>query len=464
MASSATRTNGQRPAARPSGRPRPTNMAPGTRPDPIRPSRITEADKTATKSISALHRALAIARRIGDGQVLCPDCNEWAQVEKKFKMFEDGGWKHFGSSGCHGDAIKVLQAEPLNLNFVDAVCALVGKPTRAKVDMPTGDLPPLNVATFRAKVDPEVYNGILIYGRKALDGAGVKAAQEFYGQWHIDAQAVADAGAVYITDPKHFSEAILARFGRERLIACGLFKENDQGEAYCLVSKKWPVVEPHRHPATGDVLNIQFRASNEQYAQYLRHKAGELSYDGNQKFINLRGIPPKAQIGVGLEEIDKLPPGQTVYIVEGFKDKLAARTTGAYAYGVPGVDFRPDPKICALLARHNVVVSLDGDGAGAKGIHGAVELTGPDGNPVLTGEGKPLRAANHPDHIPAGCTVSKVVSKGLLEYLREHGVTASYYQIPGGMDVTDRVIAKHAQAGCGCAACVSMRTRLAATA
>ena len=456
MASTAPTTGRGRAAARPSGRPRPT---PTPTDQAARPSRITEADKQATKSADALQLALAYSNRIGDGQVQCPGCNEWAVLEKKFKIFPDGGYKHYGSSGCHGDAITVLTADPLRLNFIDAVCLLVGKPTRAKVDRPRGDLPTLTVSSFKATVDVEVYNGVLAYGRRAFDGAGVKAAQEFYAQWHIDPEVVARSGAVYITDPKHFAAQILDRFGRDRLVACGLFKENDKGEAYSLVSRKWPLVEPHRHPGTGDVLNMQFRASNEQYAKYLAHKAGELPYDGNQKFINLRGIPDNAYIGAGLDEIEKLPPGSTVYIVEGFKDRLASETTGAHSYGVPGVDFRPPKKICDLLARHRVIVTFDGDDAGAKGMFGTVEVSDESGETVVGKDGKPLRLPNH--NVPPHLTVTKQTSVGMLEYLQNNGVLdISYYLLTDGMDVTDRLVAKHAKDGCACTACTAMRTRL----
>lgn len=76
-----------------------------------------------------------------------------------------------------------------------------------------------------------------------------------------------------------------------------------------------------------------------------------------------------------------------MYIVEGFKDRLAGETTGSHAYGIPGVDFRPGEKICQLLARHHVVVALDGDGGVPRAIFGTVELDQADER------GRPLRLA-----------------------------------------------------------------------
>jgi len=341
-----------------------------------------------------------------------------SSTKAKFKIHEaDGGWNHFGSDGCHGDAVKVLQL--FGVPTGDAVKVLLGRPTREPIEIPT-DLDALTAAMVgvKTKIDIPVFNGVLVYGRKT---GGVEAACEFYGTWHISPEAVIESGAVLIKNPDHFAKAILAKFGEERLLACGLFVRTARGELYSLISTKFPVVEPHRHPVTGDVLTMQFRSSHAQYRKYLAHKAGLRDYKGSEKFISIKGAPTTAQIGTGLPRIETLPAGTTVYIAEGFKDQLAARTMGLEAYGLPGAHGRPPVKICALLARHDVRTAFDGDEAGDKG------------------------------------TVK------LSDYLAEHGVTSSPMVLPAGLDITDVLVGGFAYGSrnhgspCACTTCATFR-------
>lgn len=403
----------------------------------------------ATRNEHAARQALAIAGLISEEAIVCPKCKRPAP-RGKFKIHEDGGWKHFSSLGCYGDAVGVLTA--VDVPFGDAVRVLNGLPTRTEIAIPddVADLAQQFVG-IRSVVNPEIFNGVLAYGRKT---GGLEAAQEFYGQWHISAQAVADWGAVYITDPQHFREAILKRFGLEALLACGLFVETKRGP-YCLISAAHPVVEPHRHPATGDVLYMQLRASNAQHLLYLEHKRDpkKFPYKGRERFISLKGAPREAQIGAGLHLIEQLPVGSTVHIVEGFKDGLAIATLGGAAYAVPGVDFRPSEKICQLLARHRVLVAFDGDGPGIDGRDGKV-VCDDAGNPLLNADGTVQRKG------------------GLVQFLREAGVDAHPEPIgPGdgsGLDVTDYLVSGfasgHLNGGvpCSCSECELIRNKLAA--
>lgn len=396
-----------------------------------------EARLAATRTDAMTRAALVIAKLVVDDVVICPACRKPAP-KGKFKIHADGGWKHFGALGCHGDAVSVLQA--IGVPTGDAVRALNGLPTRTEIEVPE-DLASAAAAFVgvQSKVDIDVFNGVLWYGRRT---GGVQAAQEFYGTWHISPDAVEESGAVYITDPRHFAGAILERFGAERLIACGLFIPTERGP-YSLISKAFPLVEPHQHPRSGDVLYMQLRGSHAQHAKYLRHKADpeNVPYKGHEKFISLRGVPRAAQIGCGLPAIEQLPVGSNVHIVEGFKDRLAAGTLGLNAYGIPGVDFRPPEKICSLLARHTVFVTLDGDAAGRRGRDG-VEVRDEDGKVVRHTE-------------------------GLLGYLRRHGVDARPQTIGRAdleLDVTDFVVAGHASGKlnggtpCPCATCTTMRS------
>jgi len=375
------------------------------------------ADMAATHNPAATQLAMAIAGLVGEGWVMCPSCREL--TNGRFTIREDGSWWHFLNKEAHhhGDAVNILQL--FGVPTGDAVNVLLGRPTREPIEIPA-DASALTAALIgvKTKIDIPVFNGVLTYGRKT---GGVEAACEFYGTWHISPEAVIESGAVLIKNPDHFAKAILAKFGEERLLACGLFVRTARGELYSLISTKFPVVEPHRHPVTGDVLTMQFRSSHAQYRKYLAHKAGLRDYKGSEKFISIKGAPTTAQIGTGLPRIETLPAGTTVYIAEGFKDQLAARTMGQEAYGLPGAHGRPPAKICALLARHDVRTAFDGDEAGDKG------------------------------------TVK------LSDYLAEHGVTSSPMVLPAGLDITDVLVGGFAYGSrnhgspCACTTCATFR-------
>jgi hypothetical protein len=94
--------------------------------------------------------------------------------------------------------------------------------------------------------------------------------------------------------------------------------------------------------------------------------AGE-KVDYVPKFMSLKGGGVESLVGCGLERLANLPDGQSVYNVEGFKDRLAARTMGLEAYGLPGTGAMPSSKSARVLRRHSNVLSMDGDEAGQKG-------------------------------------------------------------------------------------------------
>lgn len=400
-----------------------------------RPSPQWEAATIAARTPESTWRALATAGLVTDAGVVCPTCGKGPLPSSKFKVQPSGQFKHFSSTGCHGDAAGILMAH-LGVNYSDAVRVLNGKPTRGSdVNVTVAEIDIATVTNFTgvtSKIDPEVFDGVLVYGRKT---GGVAAAQEFYGTWHISPQVVEASGAVMITDPAHFEKAILERFGLTRLLECGLFVLDRNQRPRSLVGERFPVVEPHRHPASGQVLYMQFRASHAQYQNYLAHKRGEREYGGSEKLISLKGAPSNAQIGTGLHLIHQLPEGSTVHIVEGFKDQLANNTAGLHAYGLPGTGVRPPEKILPLLARHKVVVAFDGDEAGQLAMNG-----GPTGED----EDAPRK-------------------EGLVDFLRRHGVDATAQVLPHGWDSTDLLVAHHASGRmtgtpCSCSTCTQFRT------
>lgn len=400
---------------------------------PTRLPRVTDEEKAACRTENALVRALAILGLISvDGSaVQCPECGLTCTL-KEFSIKPDGGYKHYkkGCWGGGGSGITLLMAAPLSLSFPDAVRALVGKPTSVPVVVPD-QLPQLNVKAFKAVIDHEIFGAILTYGRRYNGGECVIRAQEFYGQWHISPEVVAASGAVYITNPEHLADMLVAKFGLDRLLACGVFTMNRNDEPMCLIGRKWPVIEPARD-ASGKVINLQFRASDAQYAKYLAHKRGELPYEGNQKFLNVRGIDPGA---VGLDVVAALPAGEQVFIVEGFKDRLAGLTFGGNYVAFPGTGYRPSAAEMEVLSQYRLVLMFDGDEAGQSAVNG-VETVEADG------------------------TV-KVVKPGMKHWLQAKGAREVFvHPLSDDMDITDKLVARHTQAGCTCKACAQMRNRL----
>lgn len=133
-------------------------------------------------------------------------------------------------------------------------------------------------------------------------------------------------------------------------------------------------------------------------------------------FLSLRGATPQSLVGCGLRRLSELPEGSIVYVVEGFKDLLAARTMGAEAYAIPGTGVMPQEHVCKLLRKHILVISLDGDAAGAAG------------------------------------------TKMIMEHFASMGIDSSIKpNIREGMDVADILIERKALEGCTCDTCTRWR-------
>lgn len=362
------------------------------------------------------------------GTPSCPVCKEEAG-HGKFKVFPDGGTKHH-SRGCStkaGGAVDILLDNVANLKFTDAVAALTG------VELsPAGKLL-LNIAAvtnlpsapivFKAKLDVEVYNAM-----RTSRWSSAKAAAEYYAQWHILPEAAIEAGAVLITEPVLLQNALIERFGIERLIACGVASPPDDSsnsrKPYFVINDRYPVIEPHITPGYHTV-GMQFRPVGATKAAVEAHKLWKKAYalDPDTKiakaayttpFYSLRGAGSESLLGCGLYRIGKLTEPSQIWVVEGFKDLLAARSMGFEAYAVPGVGSRIPARVMQLFreAGHTLVVCLDGDEAGERG---RAAITA-----ALTAEG-----------------VSCVAHPGL----------------PGGMDVTDVLVSTWAESGCVCKTC-----------
>lgn len=368
----------------------------------------------AVRTGEALQKALTTAGLVNDDGtiIVCPQCGKPAPVGKKFKLFPDGGYKHFSAGGCYGDAISVLRAR-FECSFGDAVRYLSGQSTR--FNFPPASTVNISVDTFTATCDTEVYTGMYHYGyHTRIKGDVYAQARDTLR--HIDPASTTAFGVFGAPDPDQMSTDMIARFGIERLLKAGVFILDRNGEPRLLMNVNYDIAEPHHHP-DGRILFLQFRASLRQRARIAAHEAGNGKYPGG-KFLSIRGAHPDTQVGIGLHLIAAAPAQSRVVIVEGGTDARAGHTMGALTFGIPGVDHRPGALALETLKPHKVEVALDGDAAGA--AH----------------------------------------TQALAQYLRDNGVNdVSVRTMPDGHDVNDILIKRHVDAGCLCTTCAAYRQR-----
>jgi len=417
--------------------PRPTKA---TKPvQPAKPARYSEED--IKKADGEILRAFALLGLVSkEGTLVCPVCGTSKRKKVEVKTSTSSG-KHYWT--CHkcpeswgGSAIDLLK-EHGGRTFVQAIEELLGISESGKGKL---TLPKIEISdAFAATVDVEVYDAV-------RDAGSVEKAQQYYARWHISPESVREAGSTLIEDPDALQKKLIETFGLPRLFACGLVTEDKNKNPVFLFNRDYPVVEVHQAPS-GHVVGMQFRPSPARMQLVQAHKAwkkrwsGLTDADGKEieadeawrkayekdqtvgrkagyvtPFLSLKGGTPDHLVGCGLKRLIEIPRQSTVYIVEGFKDLLAARTIGVEAYAIPGTGVMPPERSIEILKLHQIIVMLDGDAAGAAGR----------------------------DH--------------LVSYLVDRGVNAKPIdEIRENMDVADILVERHAHAGCACDTCKTWR-------
>lgn len=418
-----------------------TTTEPTRRADAGKPiaKRFTQEQIDAADAELAL--AFAACGLIADGNLVCPNCHTSTRKKVEIKTSRESSrpyWKCYKCPDAWGSsAIELVMTHGPVQRFPDAVALLLGLP----VNGASGPVTPIvrpNIevnAAFTAEVAWQVYDFV-------RDSGSLEAAQRYYAQWHIAPEAVAEAGSTQVLDAVKVQKELVSKFGMDKLKAAGLVTVDKNGKDVFLFSDDYNVIEAHTAPS-GHVVGMQFRPSIERMKKVQAHKkwkkrwSGTTDADGNPiepseawakayalddtigprhpyvtPFLSLRGAGPDHLVGCGLARLVRIPAGSTVYIVEGFKDLLAARTLGLEAYAIPGTGVMPPEKACQILARHKVIVTLDGDEAGTRG------------------------------------------REALLAYLAGQGVEATAGNPPrDGMDVTDVLVERTAHGGCTCPTC-----------
>lgn len=422
-------------------------------------ARISDADIEACKTAQATVLAMQLTGLIAaDGTATCPKCGDAGlklgagAQSGKLKVQNDGNIKHWSGNGCFIpapgiDLLKAPKTElvtgpdgkkiqqpvparhlhpgivPLGLSFPDAVRALTGQET----SVPLPEVPELHL-TLRAqsqnRPDPEVYAGLLRYAQRT---GGTEAAVKFYGEFHISEEVVRDSRAVYISDVTSLEKAIVAKYGHERLLACGLFttvvdQKTQEPVPRFLISRSHPVLEPAFN-VSGHVVNMQFRGSHATAAKVAAHKnatteAEKAANPYVSKFFNLKGINPGL---VNLDRVSALPAGSTVELVEGFKDRLAAATCGQTAVAFPGIGYTPTAGEVEVLKPFKLRLRFDDDEAGKRAMYG-VDTLDAEGNVI-----------SH--------------QAGWLEKLTSQGLEVVADPFADGLDYTDTLVANWAYHG-----------------
>jgi DNA primase len=135
-------------------------------------------------------------------------------------------------------------------------------------------------------------------------------------------------------------------FGSDRLIKCGIVKENiNEGETY--LSFKWwqPTILIPFFNIDGDIISIQGR---------------NLDSSSKYRYINLQGVETCIY---NLQIINELSKGQEIIICEGVTDCISALSMGKPAIGIPGATgFKKE--YVEYLKNYKLIVIPDNDKAG----------------------------------------------------------------------------------------------------
>ena len=385
--------------------------------------RLSDADIDAAADQMA--EAFSLCGLTAGNALICPECGTskpkkvvYKKAKKYWKCYRCGAW---------GSATRLLQ-EQLGLSFPKAVKVLLGKDTvDSNQRTQLVDVKHIVADEFQADIDYELYEQVL-----NSRWASSQAAQQFYRTWHISPETVVKQRAVVITDPDMLLTDLVEEHGETRLTQAGIAKAAEEREfdgkpvelpLRLLVNAKYPVVEPAVSP-NGLILNMQFRASAETKRRVDRHKQDKHDdsvADGDKTryvppFLSLRGQTAGHMIGCGLEQLAAAEPGSVVYVVEGFKDMLAANTMAGHAYAVPGASVLPPQKVCEYFKSRDfeMLIALDGDEQG------------------------------------------KASSKILAEHFEKNGVRCRLKaDIGDGMDIADILVSRCSRNGCPCRTCRS---------
>lgn len=315
-------------------------------------------DRNIPEANEKIHLALELT-----GGLVCHECGETRKGKIVVRKAPSGPYVKCYKCGWYDDAIGLLRAD--GMNFADAIATLLGY--RPAPDIAVRPRTPVKIIeSFTAALDVALYTTMIDPTTPGIDASG-----EQWQEHGIDPSVARTYRSVYIADPDVLSAHLESVFGTSRCFDAGLIS----GSGRWLFAGGHRLVEPHIAPS-GMVFGMQLRATGATAKAAREHQQSKGTDHPTRyvpKTLSLRGATPKHLIGYGLDVIAGSSPS-TVHIVEGFKDVLAMACLGMLAYGLPGAAMSPPRPALQVLGGHQVVLSLDNDSAGVKGVERLSEV------------------------------------------------------------------------------------------
>lgn len=450
-----------------------------------------ELVKFTDEELLLANKELALAFQILgciDGST--PKCPACGATNKKVVLKSSGSghpyWKCFKCS-TYGSATKALQ-DYGGMKFPDAVNTLLGRPTGSStVAVDTSKIKHIEIEpAFKAVTDPDVYDFIRNRG-------SVEAAAEYYkAVAHISPEVVAESGSTYLTNCAAIGRDLIKEFGKERLIASGIFMLDKNKKELFLFSDTYCVIEPHERacvdlraswrsylsekklaedekrevpeppfrPPTctrsaedghGHIVGMQFRPSLAQKRKIDAHKAWKKRWSGLVDPETNEPIEP-SEAWAAMREVSPEAAGEKVPYISPF---LGIR--GATPESLVGCGLR---RISTLNPGENIKVVEGFKDVLAERTMG-FEAYGIPGTGVMPGDHICELLSRHLMIVGLdGDEAGRAGRDKLIEHFESKRVYAEPNpDIIEGMDSADRLIDSYAKKGCGCETCVAWRAR-----
>lgn len=326
-----------------------------------------ELDLSPIKKIPIIEVATRLGIQVRGTTAKCFTGHDKATPSLSFSKIRNT-WKCFGACGKYGDGVSlVMEKEGIDFNsavewFTQNFGVNVSLPYSGKTRSRTSirkktSLPPKAADQQEQEffADPEIYDWFIescapISSKQGLD--------------YLDSHAIARETASRfrireLRDPKCAFRKLLGKWGSARVYRSGM-AWGERGQPVALIWSSPAILFPFVEQ--NSITYIQARM-----------------FEGNKKFLNLRGITKPL---FNLDRLKDLRAGQLIHLCEGVPDTLALESEGLASIGVLGAtSFRVE--WVEQFLKLKVVVLGDGDVAGAKFMRDVSTFFEDRGKPVI---------------------------------------------------------------------------------
>jgi DNA primase len=258
-------------------------------------------------------------------------------------------WYCFGC-GQGGGTIDLV-TKKTGLVFSDACQWLINefnissvKKTYGKIKIPTSKASKLSNEKLESIYHPDsvVYKWIIDHSSLS------NSAKEFlFSQRKFPEELITKLQIKSTDDTKLLYQQCLLTFGVDRLIKCGIVKENTNSRGDIFLGFKWwqPTILIPYFNVSGAIISIQGR---------------NLDPSSEYRYINLNGIETCIY---NLQIVNELSKGQELIICEGVTDCIASLSMGRPAIGIPGASAFKEEYV-ELLKSYKLILVPDRDETG----------------------------------------------------------------------------------------------------